>query len=53
VERDWKERRVQGSSVTLRFSLEIGGRIEACFLLALFLYRTLYKLLHSAFGEAT
>jgi hypothetical protein len=53
VERDRKERRIQGNSVTLRFSLEAGGRIEACFLLALFLHRTLHKLLHNAFGEAT
>jgi hypothetical protein len=53
VERDRKERRVQGSGVTSRFSLETGGRIEACFLLALFLYITLHKLLYSAFGEAT
>jgi hypothetical protein len=53
VERDRKERRIQGNSVTSRFSLEAGGRIEACFLLALFPYRTPHKLLYSAFGEAT
>lgn len=53
VERDRKERRIQGSSVTSRFSLETGRRIEACFLLALFPYRTPHKLLRSAFGEAT
>lgn len=52
VERDRKERRVQSSGVTLRFSLEAGGRIEACLLLALFLHGTSHKLLHSAFGGA-
>jgi hypothetical protein len=53
VERDRKERRVQGSSVTSYFSPETGGRIEACFLPALFPYMMPHKLLHSAFGEAT
>jgi hypothetical protein len=53
VERDRKERRIQGNGVTSRFSPEAGGRMEACFLPALFPYRTPYKLLHSAFGEAT
>ena len=53
VERDWKEGRVQGSSVTSRISPETGGRMEACLLLALFPHRTPYKLLHCAFGETT
>lgn len=53
VERDRKERRIQGSGVTSRFSSETDGRMEACCLPALFPHRTLHKLLHSAFGEAT
>ena len=53
VERDRKERRIQGSGVTSRFSPETDGRMEACCLPALFPHRTPHKLLHSAFGEAT
>jgi hypothetical protein len=53
VERDRKGRRVQGSGVTSRLSLEAGRRIEACLLPALFPHRTSHKLLYSAFGGAT
>jgi hypothetical protein len=50
VDRDWEE---GYSGVTLCFSLEAGGCIEVCSLLTLFPHRTLYKLLHRAFGEVS
>ena len=40
VERDRKERRIQGSGVTSHFSSKTDGRMEACLLPALFPHRT-------------
>ena len=53
VDCDWEKGQVQGSGVTSCFSPEACGCMEAYSLSALFLYRTLHKLLHSAFGEAS
>jgi hypothetical protein len=53
VDCDWEKGRVQSSGVTSCFSPEAGGCMEAYSLSALFLYRTLNKLPHSAFGEAS
>jgi hypothetical protein len=53
VDCDWEKEWVQGSGVTSYFPPEAGGCMEAYSLSALFLYRTLHKLPHSAFGEAS
>jgi hypothetical protein len=53
VDRDWEKGRIQSSGITSYFSLEASRCMEARLLSMLFLHRTLHKLLHSAFGEAT
>jgi hypothetical protein len=53
LDRDRETGWFEGSSVTSYFFLEASGCMEACLLLALFPYRALYKLLHSAFRRAT